>query len=182
MARQTSMRSVSKETPVEKRAHEIVPVRSEFGSIMSTLGSMERLMEDAFRRPFFGMNWLPFRDLFREFGMPGEVSYPTVDVYEHGNEVKVRCELPGMKRDEINVEFIDAKTLVLSGERKSEEKAEKGDYLRHECSYGAFNRTLSLPEGCDYEKAKASYRDGILEITIPKTEEATRKGWTVQIE
>ncbi len=87
-----------------------------------------------------------------------------------------------MNRDDINIKFLDANTLVLSGERKFEEKVEKGDYLRHECSYGEFNRTLSLPEGCDYEKAKACYRDGILEITIPKTEEATRKSWTVPIE
>ncbi len=183
MARHTSLRSVSMEKPAEKHAHDIVPVTREFGSIMSTLGSMERLIEDAFRRPFFGMNWLPFRDLIRDYGMPGEVSYyPTVDVYEHGNEVKIRCELPGMKRDEINVKFLDANTLVLSGERKFEEKVEKGEYLRHECSCGVFSRTLSLPEGCDYEKAKASYRDGILEIAIPKTEETTRKGWTVPIE
>ncbi len=67
-------------------------------------------------------------------------------------------------------------------ESKSEEKGEKGDYLRHECSYGAFDRTLSLAEGCDDEKAKASYREGVLEITIPKTEEATRKARTLQIE
>ena len=73
-------------------------------------------------------------------------------------------------------------TLVLSGERKSEEKIEKSGYLRQESSYGAFSRTLTLPEGIDHEKAKASYKDGILEIRIPKSEEALGKTWTVQIE
>jgi len=187
MSRHSTIRSVGREhvdeKPVESRSRENVPVTSEFGSIMSSLGSMERLLEETFRRPFSGMNWLPFRDMFREFGRFGEVgSTPLVDVYEHDKDVIVKCELPGMKRDEINVKFIDENTLVLSGERKHEEKIEKGDYLRQESSYGAFSRTLRLPEGIDHEKAKASYKDGILEIRIPKSEEAMSKSWTVPIE
>lgn len=187
MSRHSTIRSVGREhveeKPVESRSRENVPVTSEFGSIMSSLGSMERFLEDTFRRPFSGMNWLPFRDISREFGRFGEVAFtPTVDVYEQGNDVIVKCELPGMKRDDINLKFVDNNTLVLSGERKSEEKIEKGGYLRQESSYGAFSRTLSLPEGIDHEKARASYKDGILEIRIPKTEEALNKTWTVPIE
>jgi HSP20 family protein len=187
MPRHTTIRSLSREHPAEKsvesRAHELIPASSEFGSIMSSLGSMERLLEETFRRPFFGMDWLPFRDRLREWSAFGEVPYyPAVDVYEHGNDVMVRCEIPGMTRDDIKVKFVDDTTLVLSGERKSEEKVEKGDYLRHECSYGAFSRTLSLPESVDHKKAKASYKDGVLEIRIPKSEKSLKKAWTVPIE
>lgn len=187
MSRHSSIRSVGREhveeKPVEARSRENVPVTSEFGSIMSSLGSMERLLEDTFRRPFSGTNWLPFRDMFREFGRLGEsFKAPAVDVYEHDKDVIVRCELPGMKRDDINLKFIDENTLVLSGERTSEEKVEKGNYVRQECTFGAFSRTLRLPEGIIHEKAKASYKDGILEIRIPKSEEALSKTWTVPIE
>lgn len=61
-------------------------------------------------------------------------------------------------------------SLVISGEKKSEEKVEQKDYLRLERSYGSFSRSLRLPEGVDTEKARASFKDGILEIRIPKTE------------
>jgi HSP20 family protein len=178
MKRQSELRSVSKEHAAKhETGHGMVPYTSEFGSIMSTLGSMERMLEESFKRPF----WSPFRDIFREFGTAGEAYfYPTVDVYEQGNEVVVRCELPGMKRDDICVKFSDDSTLVISGERKSDEKIERSDYLRHECSYGTFKRIVNLSESCDYEKAKASYKDGVLEIRIPRSEEKS-KAWTVPI-
>jgi HSP20 family protein len=178
MKRQSELRSVSREHAVKSESgREMAPYSSEFGSIMSTLGSMERMLEDTFKRPF----WSPFRDIVREFGASGEgYFYPTVDVYEQGKEVVVRCELPGMKRDDISVKFADESTLVISGERKSTEKIERSDYLRHECSYGSFKRIVSLSDGCDYEKAKASYSDGVLEIRIPKSETKS-KAWTVPI-
>lgn len=177
MKRQSELRSVSRETGRPETGRELAPFTSEFGSIMSSLGSMERMLEDTFRRPF----WSPFRDIFREFGTAGEVYlYPSVDVYEHGSEVVVRCELPGMKREDISVKFTDDPTIVISGERKAVEKIERSDYLRHECSYGAFKRMVNLPEGCDHEKAKASFNDGVLEIRIPKSE-TTSKAWTVPI-
>ena len=97
-----------------------------------------------------------------------------------GSEVVVRCELPGMKREDISVKFTDDSTIAISGERKAVEKIERSDYLRHECSYGAFKRMVNLPEGCDHEKAKASFNDGVLEIRIPKSE-TTSKAWTVPI-
>ncbi len=178
MKRQSELRSVSREHAAKPATgRELAPFTSEFGSIMSSLGSMERMLEDTFRRPF----WSPFRDVFKEVGKFGEeYFYPTVDIYEHGNEVVVRCELPGLKRDDISVKFTDESTLAISGERKSDEKIERSDYLRHECSYGAFKRIVNLPEGCDHEKAKASYNDGVLEIRIPRSE-TTSKSWTVPI-
>jgi HSP20 family protein len=179
MKRHGELRTVSAESPAsgEKavtRARESFPtLASEFGSIMAALGSMERLIENAFRRTSFG--WLPSREIAREFGSLGEVSYyPTVDIYEHENDFVVKAELPGMKRDDISVKFTGDNTLVITGERKSEEKVERSDYWRHESSYGTFTRSFGLPESCDCDKAKASYKDGVLEIRIPKSEEAAK--------
>ncbi len=178
MKRQSELRSVSREHAGKPESgHGMTPYTSEFGSIMSTLGSMERMLEDSFRRPF----WSPFRDMFKDFGAKGEAYfYPTVDVYEHGNEVTVRCEIPGLKKEDLSLKFTNDSTLVISGERKTDEKIEQRDYLRHECSYGAFKRMVDLPEGCDYEKARASYNNGILEVRIPRSEKAS-KSWSVPI-
>ncbi len=178
MKRHSELRSVSREGAARSETgHEPTPYTSEFGSIMSALGSMERMLEESFRRPF----WSPFKDIFREFGTVGETFfYPAVDLYERGNEVVVRCELPGLKKDDISLKFSDKSTLVISGERKSDEKVERGDYHRHEFTYGGFKRIVNLPGECDHEKAKASYRDGILEVRIPKSE-TTGKSWTVPI-
>lgn len=175
MKRGTALRSVGREhaeeVPREAGKRELVP--TEFGSIMSRLGSIERLFEDTFRRPFSG--WTPFKDWGREFGSETGAAYkPVVDVYERGNELIVRAELPGLKREDIDVKFIDDSTICISGERKSEEKGEEGGYLWHESSYGAFKRTLSLPEGIEYDKADASYHDGVLEIKIPRSEKAVK--------
>ncbi len=179
MRRQSELRSVSREHPAKTEyRNELLPTSSEFGSIMSALGSMERMLEETVRRPL----WAPVKDIFRDFGTFRESYFhPTVDVFEQGGDVVVKCELPGMKREDISVSFSDDYTLVISGERKSVENIERSDYLSRECSYGSFKRTLSLPEGCDHEKAKASYHDGILEIRIPKSAEVG-KSWSVPIE
>lgn len=175
MKRGSALRSVGREHAEEEsreeRKRELMP--TEFGNIMSRLGSIERLFEDTFRRPFSG--WTPFKDWGREYGTETRAVYnPVVDVYERGKEVVVRAELPGMKREDIDVKFIDENTISISGERRGEEKGEEGGYLWHESSYGAFKRTLSLPEGIEYDKADASYHDGVLEIKIPRSEKAVK--------
>ncbi|HEY6008576.1 MAG TPA: Hsp20/alpha crystallin family protein [Geobacteraceae bacterium] len=134
------------------------------GHILSTLGEMERFMENAFRRPFLGA-W-PLRGLFHEGGSFGEMT-PNIDIYEHGNEVVLKADLPGIKRDDISVKAI-GNNITISGERKEEEKVEKKDYLRFERNYGAFSRTMTLPEGCDTGKIKASFKDGVLEVHVPR--------------
>lgn len=167
------------ERRTEARAPDTIQSRtSEFGSIMSMLGSLERMVQETFRRPFFG--W-PMRDMFGQYGLTGDVGFhPLVDVYEEGNELIIRCELPGLSKENIEVTFTDENTLVISGERACDEKFEKGA-VRRECSYGVFKRSLTLPEGCEPEKAKAEYKDGILQVHVPKSEQ-TRKGHSVKVE
>ena len=135
--------------------------------IISTMQDMERMMEEAFHRPFFGMNIQPFRHLFHELGSYGDIT-PYVDIYEAEGDVVVKAELPGMKREDISVSIANGSISII-GTKKSEEKVEQKDFLRLERSFGSFNRTLSLPENLDTEHAKASFKDGVLEVHLPKT-------------
>ena len=118
-----------------------------------------------------------FNDLFNEnFGRSSaQLSmskwYPAVDVLESKESYLIRAELPGMKREDINVEVKDG-TLLLSGERKSEKPAEGVEYRHVERSTAKFWRSFSLPETVKQDGIEATYKDGILEIRVPKAEEA----------
>lgn len=92
---------------------------------------------------------------------------PKVDVSENDTSIIVHAELPGLKKEEINVEFADG-VLTLSGERKFEKKEENEKYHRIERSYGKFSRSLRLPEGVDPKDMQASYNNGVVELTIKK--------------
>lgn len=97
--------------------------------------------------------------------------YPSVDVLEGKDAYLIRAELPGMKKEDINVELNDG-NLVLSGERKSEKPAEGVEYRHVERVAAKFWRSFSLPETIKRDGIEASYKDGILEIRVPKAEEA----------
>ena len=99
---------------------------------------------------------------------------PAVDIHETDNSFVVTADLPGMKKDDIRVDLRD-NTLTLSGEKKFEETTSKDNYLRVERSYGSFYRSLMLPSNVDANNIKASYKEGVLQLTIPKKEEAKPK-------
>ena len=91
---------------------------------------------------------------------------PKVDVIAKDNKLVTRVALPGMKKEDVNVEVADG-MLTLSGERKKEFKEEKDDYFREEREYGSFCRTVPLPKGVKSEDVKASFVNGVLEVTVP---------------
>jgi len=99
---------------------------------------------------------------------------PALDVYEDKDNLIVKAELPGMKREEIDISFHDG-TLTISGERKYEQKNQDAETYRAERFFGKFHRTLTLPKPVQSDKATATYKDGILTVTLPKTEEAKPK-------
>jgi len=99
---------------------------------------------------------------------------PTVDIYEHKDRITVRAELPGMKKENLNVS-LDGDTLTISGERKQEEERRAGDTYRSERFFGRFQRSITLPRPVDEKQIQAKYKDGVLEITLPKAEGARRK-------
>ena len=134
-------------------------------------------------------NWTPFnrlatlRDEFdrlfdfswpsRDTGLLGGWS-PALDVYDDKDNLVVTLEVPGMKKEEIDISRHDG-MLTISGERKEEREQTEGQPFRSERYFGKFQRSLSLPAAVEANKVKASYKDGILTITLPKAEGAKPK-------
>ncbi len=138
---------------------------------------LDRLMDDMWRRPFpslFGRDrWLPIRPL--------AIRMPPVDVYEEKDAVVVKAELPGMKKEDIEVNLV-GETLTIKGEKKEDQEVKQDDYYRRERSYGSFLRSVALPCEVKSGEIKASFKDGVLEVRMPKTEEAKKKTVTVKID
>jgi len=103
---------------------------------------------------------------------------PALDLYEDKDNLIVRAELPGLKKDEIDISLHDG-TLVVSGERKNEKKYEGSETSREERFFGKFQRSVELPKAVDPNAVKATYKDGILTVTLPKTEDAKPRQITV---
>ena len=122
----------------------------------------------------FGRGWLP-PALAR--GAGAGLWAPQIEMFEKNGELVVRADLPGMTKDEVNVE-IDNDAITIEGERRSEQNENREGFYRSERSYGKFYRRLPLPDGVEAENANATFRDGVLEITMnaPKrTESKPRK-------
>ena len=105
---------------------------------------------------------------------------PALEIYEDKDNIYVRAELPGMKKEEIELSLHDG-SLSISGERKNEEKFKDAEVYRAERFFGRFQRTVSLPTPVQADKVKAQYKDGILSVTLPKAEEAKPKHIDVNV-
>lgn len=105
---------------------------------------------------------------------------PTIDVYQDKDNVFVKVELPGMKKEEIDLTFQEG-MLTISGERKQESQVQEGETFRSERIFGRFHRTVSMPTKVESEKIKANYKDGILTVELPKAAEAKAKQIDVKI-
>ena len=105
---------------------------------------------------------------------------PAVDIFETNEAIVLKAELPGITAQDISVEVKD-NTLTLKGEKKFEKEVKEENYHRVERSYGSFQRAFTLPGTIHQEKVKAKFKDGILEITLPKVEETKPKQIKVEI-
>ena len=121
----------------------------------------------------------PGESLLQDFGTVPQEWKPLVDVVENKEGITLKVELPGVKQEDINLSMED-NVLTIKGERKQEKETAEGSFTRTERFYGSFQRTMVLPPTVDTEKVKASYRDGILEVTLPKKEEAKPKAIKVE--
>ena len=108
------------------------------------------------------------------FESPLRAWAPVLDVHEDADNFVIRAELPGLKRDNINVSLQDG-ALIISGERTAEKVEEGVEVHRQERFYGKFQRALTLPTPVAADKIKAQYKDGVLTVTLPKAEEAKPK-------
>jgi len=127
---------------------------------------MERLIDEAFRR---GSPWV-----WQRIPAPEVAWLPALEMYEKPDKFVVRVELPGMKKEEIDVHVV-GDTLTVSGERKVSTEIKDEEYRRCELSYGSFSRSITLPAAVNTAKVDASFENGILEIALPKIEEVKPK-------
>lgn len=160
----------------EKKPTALLPTRGArdpLSLLRQMTSELDRAFEDwpSFSWPSFG-----------RLATPATVAWsPKIDVFERDNRLVTRVDLPGMKKEDVSVEVTDGH-LTLSGERKHEEEEKKDNFYRSEREYGSFYRALPLPEGVKLEDVKATFSDGVLEVSVPlpaKPEANVRK---VQIE
>ena len=159
----------------EKETKAVTPWRP-FMDLTRWERDMDRMMEDFFgrrMRPFWPERWFGRDEL--------EVRAPAVDVFEEKDDIVVKAELPGMEKDNIEVNLTDH-MLTIKGEKKKEEEIKEENYYRAERTYGSFLRTLELPRDVHADKIKASFKNGILEVRMPKTEEAKAKEIKVKVD
>jgi HSP20 family protein len=112
--------------------------------------------------------WPPWDSLCLTAKASG-VAVPVVDLYKEKGEVVAQAELPGMDKNDIEISISDH-MLTIKGEKKKEKEVKEEDYYRSERSYGSFVRTVELPKEVETEKARASFKNGVLEVRLPKTE------------
>ena len=137
---------------------------------------MDRMMEEFFgrrTRPWWPQRWFGNEEI--------ELTTPAVDMFEEKDDIVVKAEIPGMSKDNIEVNLTDH-TLTIKGEKKKEEEVKKENYYRSERSYGSFVRTLTLPTDVHGDKVKATFKNGILEIRLPKTEAAKAKEVKIKVD
>ena len=140
---------------------------------LSLFDDMDRMFDS-----FLTRGWLrPFREMWPEwarFEEGAELRTPRVDVLNRDDEVLVRAELPGVKREDLTVE-LTGDLLTIRGEHRHEERKKEGDLVRAEIARGTFSRTMTMPTGLDGEHVKAEFKDGVLEVHLPKLEKTERR-------
>lgn len=138
---------------------------------------------DQFFDNFFSRGWMrPFQwenQPLAERTAPFEGRMPHVDVIDRDAEILVKAELPGVEKKDLDIS-VTRNAVTIKGTTSHESKEEEGNYYRCELSRGSYARTLILPSDVDEDKAKASFKNGILELTLPKIEKAKRR--TIEVE
>jgi HSP20 family protein len=140
-----------------------------FRDMVSIQDEMNKLFDDFFGRPLVRTEWTE------------GVWTPSVDVSEDKDNVIIKAEMPGMKKDDVKISVQDG-VITLRGEKKQETEEKDKNYHRIERSYGSFCRSFQLPTTVKTDKIKASYKEGVLSVTLPKTEEVKPKEIPISIE
>lgn len=165
----------TKEKEREKERRSLVPWQP-FTEMARWEREMERTLDDFLGRkfrPLWGERWWPVKD--------GGIAAPALDLYEEKDEIVAKVELPGLEKEDIEIHVSDH-LLTVKGEKKKEEETKRENFYRLERSYGSFSRTVDLPAEVLGEKARASFKNGVLEIRLPKSEEAKKKETRVKVE
>lgn len=134
---------------------------------------MERLFDEFFEPTSRRRRW---------WVKPAEtgVVVPNIDMYDRKSEIVLKAELPGVEKENIDL-TITKDSITLKGEVKRDEEIKEEDFYARERVFGSFTRTMTLPSEVDSEKAKATFKNGVLEIVLPKKEEAKAKEIKVEV-
>ena len=143
--------------------------------MLTPFDEMERMFGDLLPSRMLS----PMRGMFPTELMGADTRLPRVDVIEQDNDILLRAEVPGVKKDDLDIS-VDDNTVTIRGSSEHEEKIEEGDFYRCEISRGGFVRTVTLPSPVNSEKVKASLKEGMLELQMPKLEGAKRRKIQVQ--
>lgn len=153
-------------------------VRTERPRYLAPFEEIERWFDEAWKRPFSMLRspmW-PQLGTYEEF----ETTMPHVDIYDDGKELVLKADLPGMKKEDVDISLSE-NVLTISGEKRKVEKVEKEKYFRYERSHGSFFRRFELPYDIDTEKIYAHMEDGVLEVKLPRTKEAQSRARKISI-
>jgi HSP20 family protein len=149
--------------------------RDPFAVLRQMTSELDRVFEEPFGTAF---RWPSFRG----FALPETAGWaPEIDVFERDHRLVTKIDLPGLKKDDVKVEVTDG-YLTISGERKTETEEKKDSVYRCERSFGSFYRAVPLPDGAKLEDVKATFADGVLEVSVPLPEKVEPKPRTVKIE
>jgi HSP20 family protein len=137
---------------------------------------MDRVFEN------FGFGWLRSRQPGGGFGLwpGGDMWTPELEIFQRNSELVIHADLPGLTKDDVKVDVSDNQ-VTIEGERQRHHDEEREGFYRSERSYGRFYRTIPLPEGVIADQAKATFKDGVLEVTIPAPPESARRGRRLEI-
>ena len=160
----------------EQQKNQPLETQQQGRRFLSPMAQMDRLFDEVFKRPFFSSLWSQ-----RAGGGEMEDLYLPVDMYEDGESVVVKAEIPGIKKENLDIQ-LTADSITISGRKSSEEKVEQKDYFRLERSFGSFTRRFPLPVETMTEKARAVFKDGVLEVRIPKSAAAAQRARKLTIE
>ena len=179
--------TAKKTTPKKLNPEKIVPrvtpaPDNEPARALNPLEEMEQAIERTYGR-FFPRGWMrPSRwelPNWGDFPMLFEGKHPRVDVIDRDDDILIKAEIPGVDRKDLDVTMTD-NAVTIKGSVSHEKEEKKGDYFRKEISRGSFSRTVALPSDVEGAKAEANYKDGVLELTIPKVAKSKRRKVTVK--
>jgi len=149
-------------------SHELDRFRSEFDDLLERFG--------------FDRDWLPRWPFDRKFFGEGEpTTRPAMESCIEEGKFIVRTDLPGIDPKNVEIKVVGG-VLTIKGSREEKRESKKADYLRREVRYGSFERSMSLPEGIKAEDLKATYHDGVLELSAPMPKEAAPKEVKIQVQ
>ncbi|MBT8442690.1 MAG: Hsp20/alpha crystallin family protein [Gammaproteobacteria bacterium] len=174
--KQTATKQTASKTAPKKTASKTAakaPVKKPSASLeermAGRLEEFEKLVGQLRRRPPRSWEWPRLPEMPSLF----ESRFPNMDIVNREKEITVRAEVPGIDKDDIDIS-LSGRTLTIKGESRHEEEKEEGDIHRHEIRRGSFSRVVTLPEEVNGARATSSYKDGMVELTLPKSRQAKK--------